>query len=121
LEKLRGPTNPAQRILDLVSEISHQFAVGLRGIDQALFAINPPAFVLLTELKQKCRGPSILPAGHRPERKRLARRTFEQEIDPLLLISAVDRFAKQCLDQMPVGKHSMKGLTNHHAAGNVKK
>jgi hypothetical protein len=40
-EQLRRATQGAERILDLVREIAHQFAIGLALVEQALLAGNP--------------------------------------------------------------------------------
>ena len=39
LEQLRRTANAAQRVLDLVGQVADQFLVGLRLVDQPLFAV----------------------------------------------------------------------------------
>ena len=41
LQQLRRAANAAQRVLDLVREVADQFLVGLRLVEQALFAVLP--------------------------------------------------------------------------------
>jgi hypothetical protein len=41
LQQLRRATDAAQRVLDLVRQVADQLLVGLRLVDQALFAVLP--------------------------------------------------------------------------------
>ena len=55
LQQLRRAANAAQRVLDLVRQVADQLLVGLRLVDQALFAVLPGLLLQRQQLDDRPR------------------------------------------------------------------
>src|SRR5690606_40493465 len=102
LEQLRRTANAAERILDLVRQVAHQLAIGLRRLEQSLLAIGPPALVEFAELEQQ--HPGVALQRDRADRQLLglASRALEHEVAALLVECADARLDAELLDRRTV-------------------
>ena len=59
LQQLRRAADAAQRVLDLVGQVADQFLVGLRLVDQPLFAVLPRLRFQRQQFDDELAGPSV--------------------------------------------------------------
>src|SRR5690606_26717304 len=100
IEQLRSAANAAQRIADLVREMTHQLAIRAGRLEQPLGAVEALALLVRTELEQHRHAGVRADDGRDDQPLRLVPRACERQIDRLLVEAARSRLGQQLLEAL---------------------